>query len=52
MMLSKPESILLSGNDKKERIQMSNSNNNRINVPQAKEAMNQFKMLICPGSGR
>ena len=23
---------------------MSNSNNNRINVPQAKEAMNQFKM--------
>ena len=43
-MLSNPESILLSGNDKKERIQMSNSNNNRINVPQAKEAMNQFKM--------
>ena len=23
---------------------MSNNNNNRINVPQAKEAMNQFKM--------
>ena len=43
-MLSSPESVLLSGNDKKERIQMSNSNNNRINVPQAKEAMNQFKM--------
>ena len=43
-MLSNPESVLLSGNDKKERIQMSNSNNNRINVPQAKEAMNQFKM--------
>ena len=51
MMLSKPESILLSGNDKKERIQMSNSNNNRINVPQAKEAMNQFKMQAAQEVG-
>ena len=50
-MLSKPESILLSGNDKKERIQMSNSNNNRINVPQAKEAMNQFKMQAAQEVG-
>ena len=50
-MLSNPESILLSGNDKKERIQMSNSNNNRINVPQAKEAMNQFKMQAAQEVG-
>ena len=42
--LSNPESDLLSGFDDKERMNMSNSNNNRINVPQAKEAMNQFKM--------
>ena len=50
-MLSNPESVLLSGNDKKERIQMSNSNNNRINVPQAKEAMNQFKMQAAQEVG-
>ena len=50
-ILSSPESILLSGNDKKERIQMSNSNNNRINVPQAKEAMNQFKMQAAQEVG-
>ena len=50
--LSNPESILLSGIDKKERIQMSNSNNNRINVPQAKEAMNQFKMQAAQESRR
>ena len=31
---------------------MSNSNNNQINVPQAREAMDRFKMLICPGSWR
>ena len=36
---------------KKERIQMSNSNNNRINVPQAKEAMNQFKMQAAQEVG-
>ena len=41
-----PESSLLSGIDKKERIQMSNNNNNQINVPQAREAMDKFKMLI------
>ena len=25
-------------------------NNNQINVPQAREAMDKFKMRICPGS--
>ena len=30
---------------------MSNSNNNRINVPQAKEAMNQFKMQAAQEGG-
>ena len=30
---------------------MSNSNNNRINVPQAKEAMNQFKMQAAQEVG-
>ena len=30
---------------------MSNSNNNRINVPQAKEAMNQFKMQTAQEVG-
>lgn len=41
--LSQPESALLSGNDYKERTEMSN-NNNQLNIPQAKEAMNKFKM--------
>ena len=27
-------------------------NSNQINVPQAREAMDKFKMLICPGDGR
>ena len=31
---------------------MSNSNNNQINIPQAREAMDRFKMLICPGGWR
>ena len=39
-----PESDLLSGNESKERVTMSNSNNNQINVPQAREAMDRFKM--------
>ena len=42
--LSNPESGLLSGNESKERVTMSNSNNNQINVPQAREAMDRFKM--------
>ena len=28
----------------KERTEMSNSNNNQINIPQAREAMDRFKM--------
>ena len=28
---------------------MSNSNNNQIKIPQAREAMDRFKMHICPG---
>jgi len=28
----------------KERIEMSNSNNNQLNIPQAREAMDKFKM--------
>ena len=35
---------LLSGKTKKERTNMSNNNNNRINIPEAREGMNQFKM--------
>jgi hypothetical protein len=30
---------------------MSNSNNNRINVPEAKEGMNQFKMQAANDLG-
>ena len=30
---------------------MSNSNNNQINIPQAREAMDKFKMLICQEVG-
>ena len=39
-----PESALLSGNESKERTTMSNSNNNQLNIPQAREAMDRFKM--------
>ena len=35
----------------KERNVMSNSNNNRINVPQAKQAMEQFKMQAAQEVG-
>ena len=31
---------------------MSNSNNNQINIPQAREAMDRFKMPIRPGGRR
>ena len=41
---------VLSGIDDKERVQMS-SNNNRINVPQAKQAMEQFKMQAASEVG-
>jgi len=30
---------------------MSSKNNNRINIPQAREAMDRFKVLICSGGG-
>ena len=30
---------------------MSNKNNNQINIPQAREAMDKFKMLICQEVG-
>ena len=40
------ETGVLSKKECKERVQM-NSNNNRINVPQAKQAMEQFKMLAA-----
>ena len=29
---------------------MSNKNNTQLNVPQAREAMDKFKMLFCPKS--
>jgi len=45
-MFSKPESILLSGIERRREIKMSNSNNNQLNIPQAREAMDRFKMLI------
>ena len=44
------ETGVLSKNDDKERVQMS-SNNNRINVPQAKQAMEQFKMQAASEEG-
>ena len=48
--LSQPESALLSGIDNKERTEMSN-NNNQLNIPQAKEAMNKFKMQAASDEG-
>ena len=44
------ETGVLSKIDDKERVQMS-SNNNRINVPQAKQAMEQFKMQAASDPG-
>ena len=46
-----PESGLLSGNESKERIEMSNSNNNQLNIPQAREAMDRFKMQAAQDEG-
>ena len=51
MTLSHPEGGCFPDMTKKERFTMSNSNNNRINVPQAKEAMNQFKMQAAQEVG-
>ena len=44
------ETGVLSKIECKERVQMS-SNNNRINVPQAKQAMEQFKMQAASEVG-
>ena len=44
------ETGVLSKKECKERVQMS-SNNNRINVPQAKQAMEQFKMQAASDHG-
>jgi hypothetical protein len=38
-------------NDKKERMKMSNSNNNQLNIPQAREAMDRFKMQAAQEVG-
>ena len=37
--------------NKKERIEMSNSNNNQLNIPQAREAMDKFKMQAASEVG-
>ena len=42
---------LLSGNAEKERMIMSNSNNNQLNIPQAREAMDRFKMQAAQEVG-
>ena len=36
--------LVFPGKRQKERIEMSNSNNNQLNIPQAREAMDKFKM--------
>jgi small acid-soluble spore protein D (minor alpha/beta-type SASP) len=46
-----PESSWLSGKRSKERIEMSNNNNNQINIPQAREAMDRFKMQAAQEVG-
>ena len=46
-----PESLLLSGKQKKERIEMSNKNNNQLNIPQAREAMDKLKMQAASEVG-
>ena len=45
------ESVLLSGKRSKERTKMSNNKNNQINVPQAREAMDRFKMQAAQDEG-
>ena len=49
-MLS-PEGMDLFGEIKKERTIMSNNNNNQINIPQAREAMDRFKMQAASEVG-
>ena len=42
-----PESSWLSGKRSKERNVMSNSNNNQINIPQAREAGSVGGQMVC-----
>ena len=46
-----PESIKLSGKTEKERKTMSAKNNNQLNIPQAREAMDRFKMQAAQEVG-
>ena len=39
------------GKQEKERMNMSNKNNNQINIPQAREAMDRFKMQAAQEVG-
>ena len=48
--LSRPESDFPFRNSEKERTNMSN-NTNQLNIPQAKEAMNKFKMQAASDEG-
>ena len=48
--LSKPESSLTFRKTEKERTNMSN-NNNQLNIPQAREAMDKFKMQAASEVG-
>ena len=50
-ILSNPESVLLSGIDKRREITMSAKNNNQLNIPQAREAMDKFKMQAASEVG-
>ena len=44
------ESVFFPKNEK-ERFQMSNNNNNQLNIPQAREAMDKFKMQAAQEVG-
>ena len=47
-----PENILFfRENDKRREFKMSNSNNNQLNIPQAREAMDRFKMQAAQEVG-
>jgi small acid-soluble spore protein D (minor alpha/beta-type SASP) len=45
------ESVSSFQESKKERTKMSNKNNNQINIPQAREAMDRFKMQAASEVG-
>ena len=49
--LSRPESDLAFRKTEKERITMSSKNNNQLNIPQAREAMDKFKMQAASEVG-